>query len=217
MNFKCAGNLIAFFAFIGFSNAAASSLRGLSSSTLQYDDKIRLDNVYIQRLLTNVIKSGGNDTVATMVESPNYHAWTVHYVGNDWQNSHNDCVRYGDKIMLESKENPGDFLSGCRTSGNDEVHVRSDTGSAATTYQWIVRSKIPEDNNGSRDADTVTDIGTGSCVKYGDEIVLQNNYADNFWLTGGRQSGNKNVYTRNLFNSYEQTVLDTYKWILLEE
>jgi len=109
------------------------------------------------------------------------------------------------------------WLSGSRTSGNEEVvtrdHLRSsyERNTAATTYKWIVRSTP---GNGSRRVDN--DPKKGNCLKYGDIMYLQNNYMDNRWLSGSRTSGNEEVVTRDhLRSSYERnTAATTYKWIV---
>ena len=51
-------------------------------------------------------------------------------------------------------------------------------------------------------------------LKYGDDILLQNNWEDFNWMTGCRSTtDHKNVYVRNLKGSdYEAGLESTYKW-----
>mmetsp|Transcript_664 Transcript_664/g.1612 ORF Transcript_664/g.1612 Transcript_664/m.1612 type:complete len:237 (-) Transcript_664:1064-1774(-) len=114
-------------------------------------------------------------------------------------------VDYGGKHFLRVK-NQLKWLrdySGQGTYTNDPGNENS----YESSHMWTVRSSA---GTGWRNA---VDPQAGSCVKYGDVIWLQSNYADYQWLTGGRLGGNHAVLTRNFFQD-GATKQPHFEWII---
>lgn len=193
--------------------ASSPSLRGLSSDTiLQYGTLFNLKN---NDTSVDVLYMGWADESTDKLKTTHSSLaqktrLSVHHTG-DWTNSMNECVRFGDIVKLEvlysstgSNFQSKGYASGCRTGGNEEVHVRGDTTSAATTFQWIMRSELPDNKDGDRDT---VDNRDGECITYADEIILQNNWNDSFWLTGARSDKSWYAQTINYWDDYNR-----YRW-----
>jgi len=108
------------------------------------------------------------------------------------------------------------WLTGGRGTGNIGINTRNyldgdyEQQKSTSTYQWTVRS---ESGDGRRED---LDPLAGRPVFYSDTIFLQVNNLNNRWLTGGRDSGNNNVYTKNyLDGGYEQKSTTAYQWTIL--
>lgn len=86
-----------------------------------------------------------------------------------------DVLNYGDKINLKNNFVDARWLSGARSSANNDVKTMDPNSGneqdSIGTYQWTVL----------RGAST---IGSG-CVEYGGTVYLKNNYVEDRWLTGG--------------------------------
>lgn len=132
-------------------------------------------------------------------------------------------LKYGDVITLKNKYMPNKWL----TRGNvatlhngtpivgggtwvvtKNYYQESDMSNSLPSYQWIIRS---EAGTGDRD---FSDPKAGDDLIYGEEIYLQNNYADNFWFRG--HTVKNRVYLQNHhISAYEQnTVREVYVLIV---
>lgn len=147
------------------------------------------------------------------------------------------CVKYGDKVHLQVSVMDDRWLTGGRGDENIEVFTADkfspsviddgeaadfESTTAATTYEWIIRSTP---GNGER---SNVDVRAGRCLEFGDIINLQVNSLDNAWLNGGRESRNKEVYTGDRFgpsflfdgqsDDYERVNGgQNYEWIVLKD
>jgi hypothetical protein len=125
------------------------------------------------------------------------------------------CLAYGDTMILQVNNVNSRWLTGGRGGENNLVITRDKLQSdyekilASKSYEWIVRS-----TDGSGDRDFV-DPNKGSCIGYGDKIILQNNNFNYRWLTGARGGGNNGVYTRDKRNDNEMREHVTYEWIIM--
>ena len=108
-------------------------------------------------------------------------------------------VNYGDVIYLRVSSRSDRWLSGGRSTGNEQVVTRDgEGGSVETTYQWTLMQ--------SR-----TTTGSGA-VNYGDAIYLKVGSAT-LWLSGGRGTGNEHVVTRDGESGSVET---TYQWTVMQ-
>ena len=135
--------------------------------------------------------------------------WKI-YRKNDPFDDKNYCIRYGDTIALR-RPNTDKYITGCRTSGNDEVHVTDSYHS--NVEQWIIRSETPTSSEMAKRTYT-GDAKQGKCVIMGDEIIFQNMWKDDYYMTGARGHQNQDVDTRHISNSnYEKySVPKTHIW-----
>ena len=92
------------------------------------------------------------------------------------------------------------WLSGGRYDGNNRVRAWDMLARGEGTpqqgdgsYRWTVRSSAGGGPRGD------VDPRQGQCVSLNDKVCLQIGHLDNHGLTGGRDSGNANVYTRDGF------------------
>lgn len=111
-----------------------------------------------------------------------------------------DCVKYGDRVYLQVMSAERRWLSGGRYDGNNRVRAWDMLARGEGTpqqgdgsYRWTVRSSAGGGPRGD------VDPRQGQCVSLNDKVCLQVNNLDNRWLTGGRDSGNENVWTRDGF------------------
>lgn len=93
------------------------------------------------------------------------------------------------------------------------------TGSGERSFEGVTGSIDSVFNLDTFELGTVRINLCSKNVNYGDNIILQNNYMDNRWLTGGRGASNAGVLTRDILSStYESTTVpETYQWTVRSE
>jgi len=202
----------------------------VTASTIDYGDKVFLQNDWMDNRWLSGSRSGGNEGVVTRdhlrstyerVSVANTYKWIVRSTPGDGDRDYVDpkagsCLAYGDTIYLQNNWMDDRWLSGSRSSGNEGVitrdHLRSyyEEVTVADTYAWIVRSC---QGSGYRNYQCSR---KGECVEDGDLLFLQNEWIDHRWLNGSRSSGNEGVKTRDkLASFYERsTVAPVYNWII---
>merc|ERR1711998_386492 len=121
-----------------------------------------------------------------------------------------DCVQYGDLVYLQVMDVNDNlrWLSGGRTKGNEVVRAYDMLGRGEGSpehggdgsYKWTVRSTLGSGPVGD------IDPRSGQCVSLNDMVYFQVNNLDNRWLTGARDYGNENVWTRGGPGD------DSYRW-----
>jgi len=196
---------------------------------VEYGDEVYLQGNFMNhRWLSGVRGKGGqpagNEVVLTRnlqdeLDMAKTYQWIIQSVpeGNDYKRG--TCLKYGDIIFLYNVWMADRWLSGARNTGNKDVitqnHLVNDHErlTMATAYQWIVRSNP---GTGSRSNDLSPDPAYGECVEVLGVIYLQVNFMDNRWLSGARNTNNKDVITQNhLVNDHERiTAASTYQWIV---
>lgn len=124
-----------------------------------------------------------------------------------------DSIMYGETLWLQ---NGNAWLTGARNDGSHDVFTRYffDGGreeGAPLSYSWQVRSNA---GNGQIGSIREVDPAAGQCVKYGDLIFLQSQSIAKRWLTGGRNRGKNDVFTRNHFANFYERISGglSYRW-----
>lgn len=123
-----------------------------------------------------------------------------------------NVLRYGDSIIIQNNAMDNRWLSGARSSGNEQVITRHALGSdyeiskAKDSYRWIIQSEAR--GKGQKDL-------SKDCLRYGDKFLLKTDVSIDRWISGSRGSGNEGVVTRDMLkSSYEKRAENgNYRWI----
>ena len=109
------------------------------------------------------------------------------------------CIKYGDEVYLQGLGVENHWLTGGRNSNGELVRMQNiNTAGPSNTQKFMVRSASAA--NGSR---TAEDKRKGQCVRRKDQVIFQVMNRDNRYLTGARDKGNYNVYTRSSLSRFE--------------
>ena len=95
------------------------------------------------------------------------------------------CIKYGDIIYLQGAGQDNHWLTGGRGRGNEGVYM-ADT--AAEGF-WIVRSATIRNRS-------TLDPRHRQCIRTKDQVYFQASNLDDRYLSGGRNKGNWDVYTK---------------------
>jgi hypothetical protein len=183
-------------------------------SVVSYGDQVFLQNYNLDsRWLTGGRNSGNEGVLTRNIYSSDYeigqaetsYKWTVRSTRGEGSRNYpepkqGECLKYGDQIFLQVNNLDDRWLSGGRNSGNEGALTRNifksdyEIGQAETSYKWTVRSTF---GTGTRTNNNNQDPGHGACIEELSVIFLQANNLDDRWLSGGRNSGNEGVLTRN--------------------
>lgn len=108
-----------------------------------------------------------------------------------------DYLMYGETIYLKVGGKQDRWLNGGRGDVQEDVYsyAKSSSGDVAISFRWTIMQ--------SR-----TEVGMGF-VHYGDKISLKVGSDYDLWLTGGREPGTREVYTRN---ETDATWSASYTW-----
>ena len=171
------------------------------------------DKVYSQNMYHGAF-SNSQETFKWILRSNAGNGQANHPLNVDPKAS--ECVRYGDLVYLQVMDVNDNlrWLSGGRTKGNDVVRAYnmlargegSPERGGDGSYKWTVRSTPGSGPRG------FIDPRNGQCVSLNDMVYFQVNNLDNRWLTGGRDSGNENVWTRDGTGDPSWTGGPSYLW-----
>merc|ERR1712226_868779 len=141
----------------------------------------------------------------------------------NWQNAGTDMIPmsvvYGNNTLSASQSNAMYGQEVFLRIKNSLIWLEDSYGEASYTsdpgdddketylnHVWIIRS------TGGSGLRTDVDPKDGQCIKYDDKIYIQSNRIDNQWLSGGRNDGNNDVKTRNIYEETNKRY--HYEWIV---
>jgi hypothetical protein len=113
-------------------------------------------------------------------------------------NKWNECIKYGDTIFMQGLGRDNDWLTGRRGKKKENVRMENiNSKGIKSEHQWIVRSTKGDGKRSYRDP------RHGQCVRSKDHVMFQNKGGDYDFITGARDKGNYNVYTKNEASRFE--------------